>query len=93
MIKLMKIKAIHPRLISKKLVKDWYLSEYPNDEIGNEINPKITFNDIREIIDSHKNIYKFLGVTDSLVRQRIFSELAKDLNVNYEVVYDAWSLI
>jgi hypothetical protein len=88
--KLMSIKAIHPRLICKKNVRDWYMDKYSDDELAQEINPKITFNDIREIIDAKKDIYDFLNVADSLIRQRIFAELANLLGVRYEVVYEAW---
>ena len=88
--KLTNIKAIHPRLIIKKLVKDWYVKEYKDDELGKEINPKLTFNDVREILDAKKDIYDFIGVADSLLRQRIFAELARQLGVDYDVVYYAW---
>ena len=68
-------------------IKSWYLKEYSDDEIGKEINPKATFKGL--FIDI-LNVYDYLNVCDSLVRERVFSELAKRMNVDYSVVYNKW---
>ena len=74
------------------LVKDWYKSEYPSDELGDEINPSITFNDVFEALDNYKDIYKLLGVGDSIVRERVFDELADIMGVDYDYIFDQWLL-
>ena len=84
------IKAVHPRLFKNIFVKDWYKRNYPDDELGDKINPFIKFYDLRIVIDEHYDIYYHLGVADTLIRQRIFAELANLLGVRYEVVYYAW---
>lgn len=74
------------------LVKDWYKSEYPSDELGDEINSNITFNDVFEALDNYKDIYKLLGVGDSIVRERVFDELADIMGVDYDYIYGQWLL-
>jgi hypothetical protein len=35
-------------------------------------------------------VYEALGVCDSLVRERVFGELAKIMNVDYDCIYEQW---
>jgi hypothetical protein len=76
----------------KTLVKDWYIKEYTTDELGQEINEKITFYDIFYALDRYKNIYEVLGVGDSLVRERVFKKLADIMKVEYNYIYEQWLL-
>lgn len=76
----------------KTLVKDWYIKEYTTDELGQEINEKITFYDIFYALDRYKNIYEVLGVGDSLVRERVFKKLANIMRVDYNYIYEQWLL-
>lgn len=71
-------------------IREWYLSAYPEDELGNEINPNATFNDVFEWLDNYKDIYELIGVHDSLVRERIFSALSEVMNCDYDYIYDQW---
>lgn len=68
-------------------VKEWYKKEYPTDELGDEIDEKVTFVDIEK---KPADVYEILGVKDSVVRERVFDKLAKLLNVDYETIYDRW---
>jgi hypothetical protein len=43
----------------------------------------------RELVAA-RDIYKFIGVSDSLVRERLFDKLAKLLNEPYEYIYNLW---
>ena len=71
-------------------IKEFYLNEYPTDELGAEINEKATFAGlITELFGGH-NVYDYIGVGDSLVRERLFAELAKQLNKPYDFVYNMW---
>lgn len=68
-------------------IQSWYLKEFSTDELGREINPKATF---KGLFINVQQVYDYLKVYDSLVRERVFSELAKRMNVDYSVVYNKW---
>lgn len=71
-------------------IKEWYQATYPTDELGNELYDGITWVDLwNHILDGY-DVYGFIGVDDSIVRERIFGELADILGVDYNVVYYAW---
>lgn len=71
-------------------IKDWYVKKYPSDDLGNEINDKVTFNNIIEGINNNKNIYEILEVNDSLVRERIFEKISNLIGVSYEDITNQW---
>ena len=68
-------------------IKDWYTKEYPTDELGQLLNPLTTFEEIYEELPL---AYELLGVSDSLVRERVFNKLAEVMQVSYDDVYDKW---
>lgn len=72
----------------KTKIKEWYMKEYPTDELGAEINNEITFEDLFVALD--KDVYEVLGVGDSIVRERCFEKLAEIMNVAYEDIYYKW---
>ena len=74
------------------IIKNYYLQQYPTDELGIEINQDITFYDLFYTLDSRQDVYDFLGVDDSLVRERCFSALAKVMKCDYEYIYNQWLL-
>lgn len=73
-------------------IKNWYLQEYSNDSMGVEIKSEITFYDLFHVLDRRQDVYDFLGVVDSTIRERAFAKLAEILEVDYEYVYDQWML-
>ena len=68
-------------------IKKRYIKNYPSDELGKDINPKVTFKELKENLH---NVYEYLNVYDSLVRERIFTELSKRMNVDYDIIYNKW---
>jgi len=74
----------------KTKIKDWYIKEYPTDELGAEINNDITFYDLFVLIYTYKDVYEALNVFDSIVRERVFSKLAEIMNVDYNYIYEQW---
>lgn len=68
-------------------IKTWYKSEFTTDELGEEINPTATFEELKNNLP---NVYDYLDVTDSIVRERVFYELAKRMSVDYGVIYTKW---
>ncbi len=68
-------------------IKNWYKSEFTTDELAEEINPTATFEELKTNLP---NVYDYLDVGDSIVRERVFFELSERMNVDYDVIYDKW---
>jgi hypothetical protein len=73
-------------------IKEYYLSKYPTDELGNEIHTKATFIGLFEVLDTYKDVYDYIGVHDSIIRERIFEKLANEMRVDYNEIYNQWLL-
>lgn len=71
-------------------IKLWYVENYPKDSFGKDIKPTVTFEDVFRALDNYQNVYEVIGVADSVVRERIFTELAKITEQPYEAIYDQW---
>lgn len=74
----------------KESIRDWYMREYPTDDLGKEIEPAVTFTDLFEALDAYMDVYKLLGVGDSVIRERCFSRLAFLIGTDYDYIYDQW---
>lgn len=72
------------------LIKNWYCIEYPTDDVGNEINPDLTFNDLIIAMYYREDCYRVLGVSDSLIRERVFEKLADIFVTGYDDIYELW---
>jgi len=70
-------------------LKEFYLKNYPNDEWGQCIND-VEFIQLLRAVYTAQDVYDVIGVYDSIVRERLFSELANILNVKYDSIYYAW---
>jgi len=68
-------------------IKNYYLKAFPSDELGEEINANATFNGLLENI---RKPYSYLGVYDSIVRERVFDRLATLKGVPYSDIYNLW---
>ena len=71
-------------------IKEFYLNEYPTDELGVEINKDATFVGLLWTLQSKGDVYDFLEVYDSIVRERLFQELANQLRLSYTTIYEMW---
>lgn len=71
-------------------IQEWYQATYPDDDMGREITPNISWYDLWLALLSNRDVYDIIGVSDSLVRERIFQELADTMGVDYNVVYYVW---
>ena len=74
----------------KSSIRDWYIRAFPSDELGYRINPLATFAGAVKCMADGGDIYKYLGVGDSLVRENVFSKIAAITGVDYDAVYDLW---
>lgn len=72
-------------------IREWYRYAYPTDDWAIEnLNRIATFDDALECLNVGFNFYTFLGVSDSLVRERVFEALANLLGVEYGRIYELW---
>ena len=70
-------------------IKEFYCENYPSDELGVEINPKANFESLWIVIRGGL-FYEYVGVFDSLVRERIFEKLSELTGHNYDYIYQEW---
>lgn len=68
------------------IVKDWYKSAYPTDELGDELYDFVTFDMIYKY---PANVYE-MTYSDSVVRERIFTELCNIYGCEYDDIYHRW---
>lgn len=71
-------------------LRDWYMSAFPTDELGERLNANITLEGVLESLKKGEDIYDFIGVGDSIVRERIFTEIADATGCEYDDIYLLW---
>lgn len=72
-------------------IRDWYMQEHPDDEIGKDLDPKPNFYDLFIALDTYQDVYDVLGAAaDTLIRERVFGRLAELMEVDYGYIYDQW---
>ena len=81
--------VVNTRQLNKK-IKDWYIKTYPTDDLGKEINDKITFKGFWAYLSQGYDVYNVLEVHDSVVRERIFEKVSEIYGVDYDVIYKKW---
>lgn len=78
----------HPELNNN--IKDFYTSTYKDDVLANQITNTVTFQQLYRALKDKVDIYEVIGTNDSTVRERLFKELARILNTDYDYVYNMW---
>jgi hypothetical protein len=71
-------------------VHEYYRAKFPEDELGQEINLGLTFQEVYEALYIGVDIYMVLGVGDSIVRERVFDAMATMMECSYEHIYYQW---
>lgn len=69
-------------------IRKWYTTAFGSDDLGQEINPNATF---IGLIANIGDTYEYIGVADSLVRERLFERIAELMECSYDEVYDLWA--
>lgn len=69
-------------------IKDWYMGAYKEDDLGDRLNG--TFKGAIQTLLRGEDIYDYIGIGDSLIRERLFSQLSKMLDVDYDEIYNVW---
>ena len=68
-------------------IKPYYIRTFPSDELGLEINAQATF---LGLIGNIKDVYEYIGVHDSIVRERLFERIAEIMECSYDEIYNLW---
>jgi hypothetical protein len=71
-------------------IREYYIKNYPTDELGLELNETPTFAGLLNQLIIGADMYRYIGVSDSIVRERLFERLAEELEVGYDYVYELW---
>lgn len=72
-------------------IKEYYTTNFPTDELGPEINPQATFDGLVIVLNNYgETVYQYLGVDDSLMRERLFWELSQLTSTPYDDIYYLW---
>ena len=71
-------------------IREFYLEQFPTDDLGLELNENATFKGLFQTLVKGTDVYSYLQVGDSLIRERLFEELANQVNQTYNWVYNLW---
>ena len=71
-------------------IREFYLKNYPTDDLGLELNETPTFAGLLNQLIVGGDVYRYIGVGDSIIRERLFERLAEELGVSYDYVYNLW---
>lgn len=71
-------------------IREFYVENYPTDELGIELNENPTFAGLLNQLIVGGDVYRYIGVGDSIIRERLFERLAEELEVSYDYVYNLW---
>ena len=71
-------------------IREFYVKNYPTDDMGKGINPNATFDGLWKILNTYGDVYEYLYVYDSIIRERLFEKLADNKGCKYDVIYYQW---
>ncbi len=71
-------------------LKDWYILSYPRDDLGKMIDPEATFQGLFDTLDCYQDVYAYIGISDSIIREHLFDGLASCIDADYSYIYDQW---
>jgi hypothetical protein len=70
-------------------IRNYYVNEFPSDDLGLEINPKANFESLWLAIRGDM-VYEYIGVSDSVIRERLFEKFSQLTGHNYDYIYQEW---
>lgn len=71
-------------------LKAWYMAAYPTDDLAEDMKDGSTFYGLFECLDCHGDVYEYIGIGDSVIRERLFRKLAEIMKVDYDYIYNQW---
>jgi len=70
--------------LSTMNIREFYVKNYPTDDMGKGINPNATFDGLWNVLKTYGDVYEYLYVYDSIIRERLFEKLSIVKNYEYE---------
>jgi hypothetical protein len=70
-------------------IRNYYVNEFPSDELGLEIDPKANFESLWLAIRGDM-VYEYIGVSDSVIRERVFEKFSELTGHDYDYIYQQW---
>jgi hypothetical protein len=71
-------------------IREYYTENFPTDELGLEINENATFEGLSTVLDNYGDVYEYIGVGDSMIRERLFWALSQLTLTPYNEIYTQW---
>ena len=71
-------------------IREFYVNKYPTDDMGNGINPNATFDGLWNVLKTYGDVYAYLYVYDSIIRERLFEKLSQIKGIKYIDIYNKW---
>jgi hypothetical protein len=71
-------------------IKKWYAENFEDDYANDSLSPDATFEGLFKALEQHEDVYEYLGVGDSLIRENVFSKLSEIKGIDYSVIYNLW---
>lgn len=71
-------------------ISNWFCTEHPNDTLGEEIDTNVTFLDLLVCLRNGSDVYNFLGVCDSFIREILFHKLSQISGIDIDTIYKMW---
>lgn len=72
-------------------IKDYYTTTFPDDELGVKLDETATFQELyHSVLKPKGDVYKYVGVSDSLVRERLFDRISEIYGIPYDDIYGHW---
>jgi hypothetical protein len=70
-------------------IRNYYVNEFPSDDLGLEIDPKAKFESLWLAIRGDM-VYEYIGVSDSVIRERLFEKFSELTGHTYDYIYQEW---
>lgn len=71
-------------------IREYYVNKYPTDELGPQLNGDATLRGLFICLIDGVDLYNYIGVSDSIIRERLFEKIAEEWNISYDCVYEIW---
>ena len=76
--------------MAQTTIKEWYTEHFPDDSMGEKIDDKATFQGLMETLETNQDVYGYIGVGDSFIRECVFQKLTEVTHVHYDNIYSMW---
>jgi hypothetical protein len=70
-------------------IRNYYVNEFPSDELGLEIDLNANFESLWLAIRGDM-VYEYIGVSDSVIRERVFEKFSQLTGHTYDYIYQQW---